>query len=136
MNGAKAKVLAAFGNSRHRWRTARSIARDTKIPVAQVTEILQDAPEVVRARKNDARGEALFALREKHRPPDSDALAKDAGPGEGSSGRQLRYLLLLPEGAAADRLRDAVARVIRQEQGTPVLPEGSFAGASRVENLD
>ena len=134
MDGGKAKVLAAFETSRHRWRTARGIARDTKLPLAQVTKLLHEAPEVVRARKPDARGEALFGLRDKRSSAASDANDSPA-PSLGGGERQRSYLVLIPHGAAADRLKDAITRAVYQGRGTPVFLNESLSGASRVDTV-
>jgi hypothetical protein len=57
-------VLQAFTNSEYKWRTARGISKDTNIPIQRVAEFLEKSKDVVRAKKANSKGQALYSLRE------------------------------------------------------------------------
>jgi len=56
-------ILQAFVNSEYKWRTARGISKDTNIPIQRVAEFLERSKDVVRAKKVNSKGQALYTLR-------------------------------------------------------------------------
>jgi hypothetical protein len=56
------KIIAAFRHSDFKWRTARGIASDTGVPIAQVIEYLERSPTVTRSKKPNSQGRPLFSL--------------------------------------------------------------------------
>jgi hypothetical protein len=56
MADADAKIFEAFANSPHRWRTARAIAKQTGMPLAEVIRFLERSHDVVKARKGNSQG--------------------------------------------------------------------------------
>ena len=65
------KIIEALETSPFRWRTLNGIARDSGLPRDRVTQVLDSTGLVVRARKPNAHGESLFALRAKLSKEDS-----------------------------------------------------------------
>ena len=56
-------VAAAIKDSRFKWRTAPGISKDTGIPIQRVVEFLEGSKYIVRARRPNKFGQALYALR-------------------------------------------------------------------------
>jgi hypothetical protein len=69
MNDREARELIArvINSSTYRWRSPRGIAKDAGLPIQKVIELLDRSDAFIRARKGNARGEALYTTREKYR---------------------------------------------------------------------
>jgi len=65
------RILNALNRSSHKWRTARSIARDVDVRIDDITTLLNSSDAFVRAGKPNARGESLYTAAEKHKRRDS-----------------------------------------------------------------
>ncbi len=57
-------VVAAFGSSQFKWRTAHGLSKDTGIPIQRVVEFIERSSDVVRAKKPNSAGQALYTLRQ------------------------------------------------------------------------
>jgi hypothetical protein len=137
MSNGKEKVLQALTSSPHRWRTARAIAKETRLSIAETTAILERLPEITRARKGSNRGEALYARKEKRavaEVSDTPAYSRDSTTEEGQP-LPFKFLVLLPFDASAKRLRDAINTTIRQARGEPVFLDEIRAGAVWVDEV-
>jgi hypothetical protein len=64
----KPKIIHAMQESSYRWRTARGLSKDTGIGIEDVVDFLERSPAVVRAKKSNSKGQALYALRDKSVP--------------------------------------------------------------------
>ena len=64
----KNAIIRAMRSSQYRWRTARGLSKDTQLGIEDVTDFLERSPDVIRAKKANSRGQALYALREKSIP--------------------------------------------------------------------
>lgn len=131
------KILDAFSSSPHRWRTARAIAKETGMSVTEVTRILERSPQIVKARKGNDRGEALFARKEKRSIDTSlDRSIERHDIGEEAVSNRFRFLVLLPFGYSEQHLRNTIASVIRQAEGEPLfLDENIKVGALWVDEI-
>lgn len=58
-------ISKAIDDSKYRWRTPSGLSRDSGLSIDKVTELLEGSGAFVRARRANARGEALFAIKEK-----------------------------------------------------------------------
>jgi hypothetical protein len=136
MSETTEKIFQAFASSPHRWRTARAIAKQTGISITEVTSALERSPEIIKARKGNQRGEALFARKEKrsaeaphHRPEEQHV------PDEEDRPTRFTYLILLPFDPSAKQLRDTIGSIIRQEQGEPIFLDEIRTGAVWVDEV-
>lgn len=62
------RILQAFKNEKHEWRTIRGIANEARVNVEQVKSYISENGDLVvksSAKNND--GEALYTLRDKYR---------------------------------------------------------------------
>lgn len=64
----RTKVVRAMRQSQYRWRTARGLAKETDLPIEAVVDFLEKSSDVIRAKKSNSKGQALYALREKAIP--------------------------------------------------------------------
>jgi len=64
----KQKIINAMKESPYRWRTARGLSKDTGIGIEDVVDFLERSSAVMRAKKSNSKGQALYALREKAVP--------------------------------------------------------------------
>ena len=138
MSDAKEKIVQAFTDSPHRWRTARSIAQETGISIADVTRILERSPEIKRAKSSNSRGEALYARKQKRvvDAPESDAQRHNSSTLKESSQSRFKFLVLLPFDRSTSQLRDVINNTVRQNHGQPLfLDEMVRPGAVWVEEL-
>ena len=60
-------ILGALKESEYKWRTARGISKDTKIPMDKVVDFLEKSSEILRAKKSNNKGQALYTTRDKYR---------------------------------------------------------------------
>lgn len=56
-------IVRVMSNSKFRWRTPSGIAKDVGTSIQQVRQVLERSSEFVRAKKSNARGEALFSTK-------------------------------------------------------------------------
>ncbi|VBL80387.1 TrmB family transcriptional regulator [Burkholderia pseudomallei] len=63
---AKIKIVSAIRDSSFKWRTARGIAKDSGVPMAQVLKMLNESKDFIKARKSNKNGESLFSTRERY----------------------------------------------------------------------
>lgn len=133
MSKSKERVLEALANSKHRWQTARSIADETGISIAEVTRILERSPEIIRARKDSRHGEGLYARKEKEAAynfvEDQDTSAAERHP------PRFAYLVLLPFDASAKRMRNSIRSVVNEEQGDALFLDEIRSGAVWVDEV-
>ena len=61
------RVIAALQDSPHKWRTVRGVARDSGLSMHEVVKILARSPDILRSRKPNRHGQALFTTRAKFR---------------------------------------------------------------------
>ena len=64
---ARERIIDAIASSNYRWRTARGIAKDADVPIQQVIEVLERSDAFIRAKKANARGEALYTTTDKYK---------------------------------------------------------------------
>jgi len=60
----KEHIVDAFKSSPYKWRTARGLSKDSKVPIQEVIEFLNNSDLVIKARKSNNKGQPLFALKE------------------------------------------------------------------------
>lgn len=92
-------ILAAFRQSKYRWRTAEGIARDAGLSVDDVRAFLKSSAEIVRAKKANKSGQSLYATREKRTSHVSEAPS-------------LKCLVLIPSESYGFRLREVIFGVL------------------------
>lgn len=56
------RIVGSFKSSKHRWRTARGISKDTKIPLDKVVQFLEQSADIVRSKKANKYGQVLYTL--------------------------------------------------------------------------
>jgi hypothetical protein len=102
-----------------------------------VTRILENSREVIRSKKTGSHGQALFALREKRNETTTqgDREASDVVDEESGDAGKLHYFILLPVDASMRRLRDTIARTIREERAEPFFVDEILAGAAWVNEI-
>ena len=61
------RILSALEQSNYKWRTARGLAKETSIPIQKVHEFLENSPKILRAKKSNKHGKALYTTRDKYR---------------------------------------------------------------------
>ena len=61
----KENIIRAIEASEYKWRTIRGIVKDSKVPLQQVEKIVKRSDEIVKARKPNSHGQALFTTRKK-----------------------------------------------------------------------
>ncbi|MET1260052.1 hypothetical protein ABV409_11940 [Flagellimonas sp. DF-77] len=62
----KEKIVKAMLESKYKWRTARGISKETDISIDQVYDFLFHSDLIIKAKKANRYGKALFALRKKY----------------------------------------------------------------------
>lgn len=128
-------ILKALRKSKFKWRTSRSLAKDTGLPIQRVIDFLESSKDVIRSKKANAQGQALYAARE------SGNQTNEGNKGKSSETRdkhlrRLNCLLLLPLDASYHRVRDTLHNVLRENEVNPISLEDSFPpGASWVDQL-
>ncbi|WP_225547350.1 hypothetical protein [Chromobacterium violaceum] len=53
-------ILESFTNSKYKWRTARGVSKETKIPVNDVTVFLEKSSNFERSKKTNSTGQRLY----------------------------------------------------------------------------
>jgi hypothetical protein len=61
------RITRAIADSKFRWRTLRGIAKDSGVPVPQVSELLERSDAFIRARTANKSGQPLYTTKDKHR---------------------------------------------------------------------
>lgn len=60
-------IVKAINSSPYKWRSPRGIAKDCGLAIQKVMEILDRSGDFVRARKTNAKGEALYTTKKKYK---------------------------------------------------------------------
>jgi len=134
----KEKIFHAFQRSSHRYRTARGLAKDTGISIAEVTRFLKTSPGIIRSRKAGSHGQALYALQNKQteKAPFIQAEGNRVVDEKNSLGREkLKYFVLLPFDASMNRLRDTIKRSILEEGAEAFFVVEISVGAAWVDEI-
>ncbi len=129
----KKQILQALQNSPTRWRTAQGLAKDTGIADTEISRILEQSREVIRAKKSGSHGRVLYALIEKRTIVNE--LNESEVDNEISTDRSLTYLILAPFDPSSQRLRDTVKHSVLAEGGKPDFLNNFAAGASWVDEI-
>jgi hypothetical protein len=66
-NDLRAQIIEAFRSSQFKWRTARSVAKQTKNEISAVLDFLESSPDILRAKKANKLGHPLYTLRDRYR---------------------------------------------------------------------
>jgi hypothetical protein len=127
------KILSAFDQSRYRWRTASAIAKDTALPVNEVTDALELSPAIIKAPKKNRRGENLFARKD----PGAETMRKNAQPkrAAGTKRNRSRYLVLTPADPSGRHLQLVVRHLIEKAGGEAVAFDEMRTGAVWVDEI-
>lgn len=63
----KEAILMAMRDSKFKWRTARGLAKDADLPIQEVLKFLENSPAVLRAKKSNKTGQALYTTRQQYK---------------------------------------------------------------------
>ncbi len=63
----RATILTALAESTFKWRTARGLAKESNIPIQEVQKFLENSDAVLRAKKSNKSGQALYTTRDKYK---------------------------------------------------------------------
>ena len=64
---ARERIIQAIASSSYRWRSARGIAKDAGVSIQQVIDVVERSDAFIRAKKANAKGEALYTTKHKYR---------------------------------------------------------------------
>jgi hypothetical protein len=68
------QITEAIDKSKYHWRTPSGISKDSRIPLPQVLNILEQSDKFIRARQVNSRGESLYSTKSKYE--DKNTLGK------------------------------------------------------------
>ena len=95
---AQKLILESFQSSKFKWRTARGISKEIGLPIQQVTDFLEASPSIVRSKKANKQGQALYSVKS----------------GLSSEGRNIKGLVLTPLDTAGKLVSDTVRRALTE----------------------
>jgi hypothetical protein len=106
------RILDALNSSQYKWRTARSLAKAADIPIVQVQEFLERSPDILRARKPNRQGHALYSIQNKVR--DGRKPAKRFTEERNAQLSRLRSIIIAPMDPEGRRVHDTATRALRE----------------------